>query len=63
MILEHTPISYSERATYKYRREDAMRIRSHRCTIFGSFGDSREPNEEQWWSPGNPARSAHTFSG
>ena len=63
MILENIPVSHPERATWKYRREDAMRIRSHRCTVFGSFGDSRKPDEEQWWSPGNPARSAHTYSG
>ena len=24
-----------------------MRVRSHRCTAFGSFGDSRKPDEEQ----------------
>ena len=63
MILEYIPLSHPGRATCKYRREDSMRVRSHRCTVFGSFGDSRKPDEEQWWSPGNPARSAHTYSG
>ena len=47
MILEYIPLSHPERATCKYRREDAMRVRSHRCTVFGSFGDSRKPDEEQ----------------
>ena len=63
MILEYIPLSHPGRATCKYRREDSMRVRSHRCTVFGSLGDSRKPDEEQWWSPGNPARSAHTYSG
>ena len=43
MILQYIPLSHSERATCKYRREDTMRIRSHRCTLFGSFSDS------SWW--------------
>ena len=63
MILEYIPLSHRWRATCKNRREDAMRVGSHRCTVFGSFGDSRKPDEEQGWSPGNPARSAHTYSG
>ena len=63
MILEYIPLSHSERATCKYRREDTMRIRSQRCTVFGSFGDSRKHNEGQGWNPGNPARSEHTYSG
>ena len=63
MILEYIPLSHAERATCKYRREDTMRIRSQRCTVFGSFGDSRKHNEGQGWNPGNPARSEHTYSG
>ena len=63
MIVEYVPLAHAERATCKYRREDTMRVRSHRCTVFGSLGDSGKPDEEQWWSPGNPARSEHTYSG
>ena len=63
MILEYILLSHSERATFKYRREDTMRIKSHGGTVYGSFGDSRKPVVEQWWSPGNPARSEHTYSG
>ena len=63
MILEYIPVSHIEKATCKYRREDTMRVGSHRCTRFGSLGDSGKPDEEQWWSPGNPARSEHTHSG
>ena len=37
--------------------------KTQRCTVFGSFGDSRKPDEKQWWSPGNPARSEHWCSG
>ena len=61
MILEYIPLSPSESATCKDRREDTMRIRSHRCTGFGSFGDSSW--WEQWWSGGNPSLSEHTCSG
>ena len=43
MILEYIPLSHSESTTCKYRREDTMRIKSHRCTVFGSLGDS------SWW--------------
>ena len=39
-----------------------MRTRSWWCTVFGSFGDHRKP-DEQWWNPGNPERSEHTYSG
>ena len=39
-----------------------MKIRSHRYTIVGSYADSRKPDEEQWWNPGNPARSEHTHT-
>ena len=63
MTLEYLPLSHSGRATCKYRREDTVRRRSQRRTVFGSFGDSRKPDEEQWWSPGNPARSEHWWSG
>ena len=63
MILEYITHSHSKSATCKYRREDRMRIRSHRCTVFGSVGDSRKPVVGQWWSPGNPARTEHTYSG
>ena len=34
MILEYIPLSHPERATCKYRREDTMRVRSHRCTLW-----------------------------
>ena len=63
MILEYIPLSHSERATCKYRREGTARISSRWGTVFGSFGDGRKPGEEQWWSPGSPARSEHTYSG
>ena len=63
MILEFIPHSHSKSATCKYRREDRMRIRSHRCTVFGSVGDSRKPVVGQWWSPENPARTERTYSG
>ena len=62
MTLEYLLLSHSGRATCKYRREDTVRRRSQRCTVFGSFGDSRKPDEEQWWSPGNAARSEHWCS-
>ena len=63
MILECIPLSHAERATCKYRREGTARISSRWGTVFGSFGDGRKPGEEQWWSPGSPARSEHTYSG
>ena len=43
--------------------EKTWRIRSYWCAVFGSFGDSRKHDEEQWGSPGNPAGSEHTHSG
>ena len=43
--------------------EKTRRIRSYWCAVFGSFGDSRKHDEEQWGSPGNPAGSEHTHSG
>ena len=39
-----------------------MKIRSHRYTIVGSYADSRKPDDEQWWNPGNPTRSEHTHT-
>ena len=67
IVLENIPRSYAERATCKYRRhyEDniTMRIISHWCTVFASFGERRKPNEEQPWSPGNPTWSKHWYSG
>ena len=44
-ILEYILLSRAERA--KYRREDTLRIKSHGGTVFGSFGDSGKPDEEQ----------------
>ena len=63
MSLEYIPLSHSGMATCKCRREDTLRMRSHGCTVFGSFGDSRKHNEGQRWSPENPVISEHTYSG
>ena len=61
MILEYIPLSHPERATCKYRREDTMRVRSHRCTVFGSFGDSIKLDEEQFGVQGTQQdQSTHT---
>ena len=61
MILEYIPHSLSKSATCKYRREDRMRIRSHRCTVFCSFGTV----ENLWWASGGvlgtqQGQSTHT---
>lgn len=46
---------------HKYRRENTMRIKSHGGIVFGSFGDSRKPDESSVESREPSKIRAHTL--